>query len=330
MTATATTTAPTSSRSLPSTSPAPVGCSPSATVPSAPVEPGLDPAYEAPAAATAEVDALARIDGATGVAALVDGERRRLPARHAAGRELGPERLGGARGACGRGRRARPRPVRRRRRALGRRRADVPLRDRARDRPALVDAWFRLGFGHQHVHAIREPWPAARGARPCRRVSRCAHRRATTSTRSPGRPRAPSAPGAGARSSRSCPCRRSRRPAPSSRQTSTIRASRRSSSSATTLSSGSPQGCADRGLVDAHEPRAVPEAPGSSASPPSCPSIAGFGVGRVLGEAVLAWSRDAGHPCVVTDWRMTNLLSSRAWPRLGFRPTFYRLHRAIA
>ena len=22
--------------------------------------------------------------------------------------------------------------------------------------PALVDAWFRLGFGHQHVHAIRE------------------------------------------------------------------------------------------------------------------------------------------------------------------------------
>jgi len=27
---------------------------------------------------------------------------------------------------------------------------------------------------------------------------------------------------------------------------------------------------------------------------------------------------------------MTNLLSSRAWPRLGFRPTYYRLHRAIA
>jgi hypothetical protein len=50
----------------------------------------------------------------------------------------------------------------------------------------------------------------------------------------------------------------------------------------------------------------------------------------VLGEAVLAWSRDAGHPYVVTDWRMTNLLSSRAWPRLGFRPTFYRLYRPIA
>ena len=54
------------------------------------------------------------------------------------------------------------------------------------------------------------------------------------------------------------------------------------------------------------------------------------GAGRVLGEAVLAWSRDAGYPTVVTDWRATNLLSSRAWPRLGFRPTFRRLFRAIA
>ena len=34
--------------------------------------------------------------------------------------------------------------------------AMVPATD-----PALVDAWFRLGFGHQHVHAIREA-PAAR------------------------------------------------------------------------------------------------------------------------------------------------------------------------
>ena len=27
--------------------------------------------------------------------------------------------------------------------------------------PALVDAWFRLGFGQQHVHAIREAPPSA-------------------------------------------------------------------------------------------------------------------------------------------------------------------------
>jgi glycerol-3-phosphate dehydrogenase len=45
---------------------------------------------------------------------------------------------------------------------------------------------------------------------------------------------------------------------------------------------------------------------------------------------VLLWARDAGHPTVVTDWRETNLLASRAWPSLGFRPTFRRLFRAIA
>ena len=37
-----------------------------------------------------------------------------------------------------------------------------------------------------------------------------------------------------------------------------------------------------------------------------------------------------GYPTVVTDWRVTNLLSSRTWPRLGWLPTFYRLYRAIA
>ena len=60
------------------------------------------------------------------------------------------------------------------------------------------------------------------------------------------------------------------------------------------------------------------------------PEARGLGVGRALGEAVLTWARDAGHPTVVTDWRETNLLSSRTWPRLGFRPTYRRLFRAIA
>jgi hypothetical protein len=31
----------------------------------------------------------------------------------------------------------------------------------------------------------------------------------------------------------------------------------------------------------------------------------------------------------VTDWRVTNLLSSRFWPRQGFRPVVYRLTRRI-
>jgi GNAT superfamily N-acetyltransferase len=59
------------------------------------------------------------------------------------------------------------------------------------------------------------------------------------------------------------------------------------------------------------------------------PEARGLGAGRALGEAVLAWSSETGFDSVVTDWRVTNLLSSRAWPALGFRPTFSRLHRLI-
>jgi hypothetical protein len=32
---------------------------------------------------------------------------------------------------------------------------------------------------------------------------------------------------------------------------------------------------------------------------------------------------------MVTDWRVTNLLSSRFWPRRGFRLSFLRLYRSI-
>jgi len=59
------------------------------------------------------------------------------------------------------------------------------------------------------------------------------------------------------------------------------------------------------------------------------PEARGLGAGRALGEAVLNWSAEMGYDSVVTDWRMTNLLSSRAWPALGFQQTFHRLHRLI-
>jgi GNAT superfamily N-acetyltransferase len=59
------------------------------------------------------------------------------------------------------------------------------------------------------------------------------------------------------------------------------------------------------------------------------PHARGRGIGGALGRAVLAWCAEAGYRAAVTDWRATNLLSSRAWPRLGFRPTFHRLHRLV-
>ena len=59
------------------------------------------------------------------------------------------------------------------------------------------------------------------------------------------------------------------------------------------------------------------------------PQARGLGAGRALGETVVSWSAGAGYDGVVTDWRATNLLSSRTWPRLGFRNTFVRLHRVV-
>jgi GNAT superfamily N-acetyltransferase len=59
------------------------------------------------------------------------------------------------------------------------------------------------------------------------------------------------------------------------------------------------------------------------------PEARGLGVGRALGESVMAWSRDAGYGCVATDWRSTNIEADRTWRALGFRPTFRRLHRSI-
>ncbi len=59
------------------------------------------------------------------------------------------------------------------------------------------------------------------------------------------------------------------------------------------------------------------------------PNARGRGVGLALTSAVLrdAQARDAR--CVVTDWRTTNLLSSRFWPARGFRTYALRLTRVI-
>jgi GNAT superfamily N-acetyltransferase len=56
----------------------------------------------------------------------------------------------------------------------------------------------------------------------------------------------------------------------------------------------------------------------------------GAGVGRALTAHVLSWAYEQGIPVMTIDWRMTNLLAARFWPRRGFRTTFLRLHRQIA
>jgi GNAT superfamily N-acetyltransferase len=59
------------------------------------------------------------------------------------------------------------------------------------------------------------------------------------------------------------------------------------------------------------------------------PEARGRGAGRALGEAVGWWAAESGFDSVVTDWRVTNLLSSRTWPRLGYATTFVRMHRLL-
>jgi GNAT superfamily N-acetyltransferase len=59
------------------------------------------------------------------------------------------------------------------------------------------------------------------------------------------------------------------------------------------------------------------------------PGGRGLGAGRALGDATLAWARDNGYRSIATDWRSTNIEADRAWRGMGFRPTFRRLHRLI-
>jgi GNAT superfamily N-acetyltransferase len=59
------------------------------------------------------------------------------------------------------------------------------------------------------------------------------------------------------------------------------------------------------------------------------PEVRGSGAGAALTDAAFAWAGRAGYETMVTDWRVTNLLSSRFWPRRGFRLTFLRLYRSI-
>jgi GNAT superfamily N-acetyltransferase len=191
---------------------------------------------------------------------------------------------------------------------------------------ALVDAWFRVGFGQQHVHAVREipddtvpPLPAGIGIRPARRED------------------IPLLAELGLE----LPRHQGRSPVFSSGPVQTLE-----EALAEWEDEFDDEGFAN--LVAEYDGRVVglgvgcalekssshsalmrPDHAGFLGFAAVFPQARGLGAGRALGEAVLAWSRDSGYTSVATDWRATNLLSSRTWPRLGFRPTFLRLHRRL-
>ena len=84
-----------------------------------------------------------------------------------------------------------------------------------------------------------------------------------------------------------------------------------------------------RGVEPAHRPYASRPA-GHLGFAAVFEEARGIGTGTALGATIIDWASAEGYPTIVTDWRATNLLSSRTWPKLGFRPTFLRLFRAIA
>jgi ribosomal protein S18 acetylase RimI-like enzyme len=59
------------------------------------------------------------------------------------------------------------------------------------------------------------------------------------------------------------------------------------------------------------------------------PEARGSGIGVALTDAALQAAAAEGYGTMVTDWRVTNLLASRFWPKRGFRTAFLRLYRSI-
>ncbi len=59
------------------------------------------------------------------------------------------------------------------------------------------------------------------------------------------------------------------------------------------------------------------------------PAERGGGAGVALTAFALRWAHENGYETMTTDWRMSNLLASRFWPRRGFRETHLRLYRSI-
>jgi GNAT superfamily N-acetyltransferase len=189
---------------------------------------------------------------------------------------------------------------------------------------ALVDTWFRLGFGQQHVHALR---PA--DAEPARADGFEIRRAQPADVRDL------------AALDLVLPAHQGRSPVFSAGSVPTFEealaewtgdledpaiAAFVAVRDGTIL--GSAVGCPVEKST-AHSGLARPDNAGFFAFAAVHPGARGSGIGGALGRAVLTWIAEAGYRTAVTDWRATNLLSSRAWPRLGYRPTFLRLHRVV-
>ena len=191
----------------------------------------------------------------------------------------------------------------------------------------LVEAWFSLDFGQQHLHAVRESPPASFGVVP---KAELVIRLATRADLPPMAELELVLP----RHSRLAPVF-SRLPLQSVEEALAELEGDFDDPRFTTfvaVSDGRVVGSATACSLEVSSSNTSlirPAGAGFLGYAAVLPGARGLGVGRALGETVLAWGRDAGYETIATDWRSTNLEADGAWRGLGFRPTFRRLHRAI-
>ena len=291
-------------------------------------EPALDPAYESPEAAGREISTALAAEGATAWMAFRDGSAVGYIVGGPREATWGPNIWIGAAGHAA----VEPEVVRELYAVAAEAWVDagrtshyvlVPATD-----TAVVDAWFRLEFGQQHLHAVREPPGREFAVIPrSELVVRLAEREDIPAL---------------AELELVLPLHSRSSPVFSRLEPPTLEEARSELESDwgdpkwTIFVAehegrviGSSVGCSLE-ISSGHAPMMRPARAGFLGFAAVLPDARGLGAGRALGEAVLAWTRDAGYDWATTDWRSTNLEAARTWPTLGFRPTFRRLHRNIA
>jgi ribosomal protein S18 acetylase RimI-like enzyme len=188
---------------------------------------------------------------------------------------------------------------------------------------ALVEAWFRLGFGQQQAHAVREvddvPWPdGVRRAEP-RDVDALVELSPLLGDYQRG---APVFSGVAAVEEDVDELREELLADLENEELGELVAER----------DGRVAGAFELlpvELASGHTSLARPEGAAYLAWAATRPELRGSGAGLALTQAALAWAHGRGHRAMVTDWRVTNLFASRFWPARGFRPSFLRLYRSI-
>ena len=191
----------------------------------------------------------------------------------------------------------------------------------------LVDAWFSLDFGQQHIHALRENPPASFGVVP----------RSELVIRPPTRDDIPALAELELvlpRHSPLAPLFSAVPIQPVEEIREEIEADFDDNDFTWFVAEhegkvvGQAVGCA---LTKSSTNSGLMRPPGASFLGYAAvfPEARGLGAGRAMGEAYLAWSRDSGFASAFTDWRSTNLQADRTWRAIGFRPTFRRMHRLI-